>query len=104
MRYKPGDRVKIKTWDQMKDKYGLAGEGYEVPLIPLKGLCCFTFDLEDEIKGHCSNRIVTIKDITDINAKYEYGVEEITGYTVTEEMIECLYVPVKNRFEIMDLD
>jgi hypothetical protein len=99
MKYGIGNKVRIKTWDQMEEEFGLINETY-IKIDP-----CFCRFMEKEINGLNNGRIVTIKDTK--GPKW-YKLEEI-GYICVDDMIECLAedyvepIPIGNRFEILDL-
>jgi len=68
MKYKVGDRVKIKTWKEMKKEYGVDSDG----TIYLSG--CFVPDMEK----YCG-KIMTISRVEQIGY-YEYYMKEDGGY------------------------
>jgi len=103
MRYKPGDKVRIRTWEDMKKEFGVS-VGSDI--YSISHPCWFTYEMEKQLKKLNINRILTIKGIDE---KFNtYQVQEINGY-LTETMIECLAPEYKeeelitNRFEILDL-
>ncbi len=103
MKYKVGDRVKIKTWEEMEKEHG--GIRYHV-------ICCqiaYRSEMERELVNLNCNRILTIRKIAEVIADY-YCMEGL-GYYWSDDMIECLasdYAekvskPILNRYEILDL-
>lgn len=105
MKYNSGDRVKIKTWDQMVKEFGV------VPVEDMSGdmmIDCeigFTKKLEREMNHLFPDRILTITKVCD-----NYYYYKIRGYfcdgVITNDMIACLaekLIPF-TRFEIMDLE
>ena len=101
MKYKPGDKVKIKTWENMKEGQGPWSEGE----IKVEGDYYYNKrNMEDGIVKLNINRILTIKSVHE-NC---YHVKEML-WLWTDGMIECLAsdykepVPIFSRFEILDL-
>ena len=99
MKYKIGDKVRIKLLVQIIEEFGTDGEG---------GAICqsdFPKNMEKDLNSRVPSRILTIMDIT----KSYYIVKEM-GWSWSDDMIECLAkeyvapVSIRNRFEIMDLD
>jgi len=100
MKYKVGDKVKIKTWDRMEKEYGIRENG---------NINCkksFLPNMEEELNKLNTNRILTIKEINNNH----YYMKEI-GYYWSDDMIECLaedykieiLEPINSRWEILDL-
>jgi len=93
MKYKVGDKVRIKTWEEMEKKYGLYSGG------SIK--CGFTKEMEKYINRNFSNRIL---EITEVIRGY-YKIEN-TCWSWTEDMIKeekVVYDPIYSRFEILDI-
>ena len=100
MRYKLGDEVKIKTWDQMRREFGVNIDLDGDPSIK----CDKNFPLEME---KCfkinSERILTIDRLFH---KDDYYFVEENKWCWTDDMIEYSlseFNPINNRFEILDL-
>lgn len=109
MKYKIGDKVKIKTWEQMEKEFKLEEGRY----IVLGDNILFGLKQEKELNQKYPDRIMTIKTVTeeynfDFNSIFYKMEENNKGWT--NDMIECLvedYInpacePIKNRFDIMD--
>lgn len=94
MKYKIGDKVKIKTWDQTKNKYGL-----DVDRVCRQ----FNRDMEKNLNDLNTNRVVTIEKV--YNNHY-YFMKEINLYftaEIIEKIIVEIHEPIYTRFEILDL-
>ena len=106
MKYKVGDKVKIKTWESMEKEYGLRTHlQIKDNGIRLKGTCFFKED-EEKISKNNFDRILTIKRVL---KEYDYYKTEELWTFVSEDMIDCLVekrkepVPISNRWELLDL-
>ena len=114
MKYKVGDKVKIKTWEEMEKKYGLNKLGN---INSISGYC-FSKKDEEEIGKNIPDRVLTI---TAVN-KYSYilintnwicsdKIIKSSIWTCSEENIKDFapyYKPkildlITNRFDILDL-
>ncbi len=96
MKYKVGDKVKIKTWEKMGKEYNSSHEG-----VILMGYFSFYIGMEDWINEKFPDRILTIEKVH----KYSYFILcDKHRHNWTEEMIkEGVFEPIANRFEIIDL-
>lgn len=101
MRYKIGDKVRIKTWEDLEKEYGLNEDG------DINCNVLFPIGMEEELNKISSDRIVEIFEID--NNHYYMG---NFGYMWIDEMIEGLAKELKiidieeriiSRFEILDL-
>jgi len=97
MKYKIGDKVKIKTWKALKKEFRQKGEHI---YCNSRGLMSF---MEKDLQRlHC-DRILTIKEIV---ANKDYNMKEISCVW-NDEMIECLVEepnnPINSRWEILDI-
>ena len=101
MKYKIGDKVRIKTQESMKKEFG---GGFLSSINTPQYV--FVSGMEKQLNENFLNRILTIKEVR----KKSYRMEEI-DCNWTDGMIECLvkdykkevYAPIYSRFEILDL-
>ena len=100
MKYNPGDKVKIKTWEKMEKEYGLSDFG------SINSYRCFISDMEERINKNSPDRILTIEKVT----KSGYLMRAMSC-SWSDNMIECLasdykepiYKPITSRWELLDL-
>ena len=76
MKYKVGDKVKIKTWEQMEHEFGLDGDG-DITC----GNCCFN----KEMSKFCG----TVQVISKVSFG-QYRLQDGNGWVFTDVMIEGL--------------
>ena len=99
MRYKQGDKVRIKTWKQMKKEYGVDNCGY----IPMRW--GFIREMENYLNDAFPDRILTIREVEEDS--YEMKGND---WRWMDEMIEGLSAdeylkrPVVTRFELLDFE
>jgi len=111
MKYKAGDIVKIKTWEEMEKEYGLSstksikGPRYHHNFIEV---------MEKNINKLSFDRILEIKEVQDVNAELKvgfYSMKNHGGYWY-DYMIKGLAREIKiieieerinSRFEILDI-
>jgi len=105
MKYKVGDKIKIKEIEDMEviDGHPALTYGNDGSRA---GHCSYTVPMEEVLKKLDNGRIITIKEI--LYMENQYMVEEIDFYW-TDRMIECLAEdhiksePIDDRWEILDL-
>jgi len=106
MRYKIGDKVKIKTWTRLEKEFGKTLNN------SINTHCHFSSYMERFLREYIPNRIVTIAKIDYFNNSYkikasgkEYAYK---NYDYSDDMIdgweiEKIYEPTYSRFEILDI-
>ena len=92
MKYKVGDKVKIKTWAAMAEEFG---EVYGGP-IPINEECYYTPKMECEIP---SGRIVTIERIEDDGRYVSNFIYGGIDWILRNEMIEGKVSSVSPRMK-----
>jgi len=103
LKYKEGDKVRIKTWKAMSEEYSISTSGN----IAIHMYSNYAKEMEDIIIDLDTDREVIIKEVVELGKIEHYKIEESnTKWVWTDEMIECVAVPVESiesRFEILDL-
>jgi len=96
MKYKPGDKIKIKEWREI-------GQLYKSD--PIGTIYAYNFPslIKENFDNKFPDRVVTIKRV-----ECNHYIMEETNFGVVENMIEYKikvkkYRPIYNRFEILDL-
>ena len=97
MKYKIGDKIRIKTWEKLKEEFGTKRNGDINTPVPIFE------NMEKELKRKSSDREAIIE-----SNNFNYSFKEIRFYW-SEEVIECLVCDstrqgsILNRFEILDI-
>ncbi len=109
MKYKIGDKVKIRTWKDMQGEYGLT----KCHSIQCVEDMSFTNGMEGQIKQKFFDRILEVDGekyhFAELGHNTDYYKMKGSNYAWCDEMIECLAedykepVPITNRFELLDL-
>ena len=106
MKYKVGDKIRIRTWNEMEKEYGLNKDG-DIE-INKDEKCSSTFRNKKEQWILTRNtRVFTIKIINKFS-KYYLIEEDMDIWSWTDDMIQCLageesYEPPLKRWEILDI-
>jgi len=98
MKYEIGNKIKIRTWEEMEKEYGLNNDGNIDCRYP------FTKNMEIKIEELNCDRILTIRT-TGIGL---YSMKEIE-WCLTDDMMKCLVEDdiksesITSRFDILDI-
>ena len=107
VKYKAGDKVKVRTWEEMKNLYGISYHGGINPDIEGDvSFDSFMIGMEYDVKN-LPNRIVTILEKGDNCYRVENSQWYFQDYMFegSEEVNnkQSHFEPVNSRFEILDL-
>ncbi len=105
MKYEVGDKVKIKTWEQLKEEYNFISSANVITNVGYWG---FNKRMDKWVNEKFLDRILTIEEV--VTNSYFMKNDKIR-YNWSDEMIECLaeddkpepIQSITNRFEILDL-
>ena len=107
MRYKEGDRVRIKTWEEIEKEFGLTkdtdnGDAY----IAYHDNFYFSIVMENKLEKLNTDRILTIKTVKEENNQHSYKIKELDwgiSDEIIKELVEEIYNSILSRFEILDI-
>jgi len=111
MKYKVGDKVKIKTWEVMKTEYGETQITSIYKHIKDENKVHFIPEMEDILNKRFTDRIVEIQIVDYEDSTFSCPVYRMQGinYGWKDYMIEGLVKehiesePIHSRFEILDI-
>lgn len=105
MKYKVGDKVRIKTWEELEIAFGLDRDG-DINRPSFADIC-FVKKMEREIKEKFSDRILTIDKVNNGFYVMEgfHKVWRWEDYMIKGLVIEMytIFDPIESRFELMEL-
>jgi len=104
MKYKVGDKVRIKTWKELEKEFGVNKNGN---IGGFNKKCLFVSKKEEYLNKNFPDRILTIKGLNELGDKFGYIVKEIDNqnWLWTDKMIKekVAYEPILSRFDILDI-
>ena len=107
MKYKIGDKVIIKTWDEMEKEFGINGD-FRRKIIQCK--FSYILEMEENLLKVSKERILTIDRINQNSdsyimrgMRYNFSDDMISGL-YREKVNYTLYNNIIDRFELMDID
>ena len=107
MKYKIGDKVKIKTWESMEKEYGLYSDNNEMIDCDVG----FSWRRENFIKRKFPDRILTIdkrckNNTYFMNIRNSIWISNWSDNSIEyslQELEEKTYIPISSRFELLDI-
>jgi len=105
MKYKIGDKVRIKTWKGMEKEYGLNHLG---SIQNHYNTCRFTRYMESLLNANCPDRILEIRKINGSESCYymkNIPCKKDIPCNWSDDMIEEKIIPepIYSRFDILDI-
>jgi len=104
MKYKVGDKIRIKTWEELEEEYGL-NKNKNINLRI--GNIQFVREKEKYLNKNFPNRIVEVTKVKE--RVFCYASKDCSFWEWTDEMIEGLADElkererIKSRFDILDI-
>ena len=102
MKYKTGDKVKIKTWEKMEREYGLNWHG-NIKCNTKLFNDIFTQEMEQEIKNDYFDRVVTINSKSDGSYHIKGSCWFFNDYMLEDIVKIDKQDRIQSRFEILDI-
>jgi len=107
MKYKVGDLVRIRTWEELIEKYGL-NEWRDIIIFYDSRKYRYTEQDEEIINEKFPDRVVEIEKISKKRGRYYYNIKGFRGIWVDELIKEKVKnhkepIPINSRFDILDI-
>jgi len=106
MKYKVGDKVRIKTWKEMEEKHGIDNAFGTTFIRYTKERFNLSSDMEEDINRLYPDRIIEIYKIKKVhNHKDTCYYSTILNWHFTDDIIEeeIVFEPIDSRFDILDI-
>lgn len=102
MKYKVGDKVKIRTWEEMKKEYGLDSSGNIFGHVRKD---TFITKMERELNNDFPDRVLTVREVYEAHYTMEETIWIWHDYMIKEPKPEkCIFFDsIQSRFELMEL-
>lgn len=93
MKYKAGDTVQIRQWDDMEREFGIKRGNID---------CCFSF--VPEMREFCGRRLKIVRFRRNLAGETDYVLKDGRGWSFSEDMFEKIGLTalIKRRQDVKD--
>lgn len=101
MKYKVGDKVEIRTWEEMKKEYGVNSDGN------IRGHVrkdVFINKMERELNNDFPGRVLTVRGVYEAHYTMEEMIWIWHDYMIKEPEKCIFFDSIQDRFELMEFE